>query len=117
MIVPIVSFKDIPRSDWKRLPQLVASGFNGTADLVVCTHLDPVSQKNVDEQLKPVKEVFWPRGVPNINRVIPCSLMGLSARHLLDISYKTKPPFEVIWDKCSLGYYVRILLFAMACAE
>ena len=34
-IVPIVSFKEIPRSDWKLLPELVARGFNGRANVVV----------------------------------------------------------------------------------
>ena len=114
-IVPIVSFKDIPHSDWKRLPELVVSGFNRTADVVVCTHLDPVSQENMDEQLKPVKEAFWPGGVLSTNRVIPCSLMGISARYLLDST--TKPPFEDIWNKNSIGYHVGGPLFSMVCAE
>jgi len=117
-IVPIVSFKEIPRSDWKRLPELVANGFNGRANVVVCTHLDQVSQDNMDEQLKTVTKTFWPRNVLNTNRVIPCSsLMGLSARDLLDKSSMTKPPFEAIWDKQGVGYHVRGLLFSTACTE
>ena len=107
-IVPIVSFKEIPRSDWRRLPELVASGFHGRANMVVCTHLDQVSQENIDEQLKAVTKTFWPKGVMATNRVIPCStLMGLSARDLLDRSNPTKPPFEVIWNKNTAGYRVR----------
>jgi hypothetical protein len=117
-IVPIVSFKEIPRSDWKRLPELVASGFNGRANVVVCTHLDQVSQDNMDEQLKTVTKTFWPKGVLNTNRVIPCSsLMGLSARDLLDRSSVTKPPFPAIWNKHVVGYHVRGLLISIACAE
>ena len=116
-IAPIVSFKALSHSDWKRLPALVASGFNGRANVVVCTHLDQLSQKNMDEQLKTVTKEFWPRGVLNTNCVIPCSLMGLSARYLLDRSNSTKPPFEAIWNKHSMGYHVRVALFSIACAE
>jgi len=117
-IVPIVSFKEIPRSDWKRLPELVASGFNGRANVVVCTHLDQVSQENMDEQLKAVTKRFWPKGVLNTNRVIPCSsLIGLSARDLLDRSNTAKPPFEVIWNKHAVGYHVRGALFSTSCVE
>ena len=117
-IVPIVSFKEIPRSDWKRLPELVANGFNGRADVVVCTHLDQASQDNMDEKLRTVTRTFWPKGVTNTNRVVPCSsLMGLSAKDLLDKSCRTKPPFKAIWNKQAVGYHVRGLLFSMACAE
>jgi len=117
-IVPIVSFKELPRSDWKRLPDLVASGFNGRVNVVVCTHLDQVSQECMDEQLKTVTKTFWPSGVLNTNRVIPCSpLMGLSARDLLDRSNMAKPPFEAIWDKHAVGYHVCGSLFITACVE
>ena len=117
-IVPIVSFKELPRSDWKRLPDLVASGFNGRANVVVCTHLDQVSQENMVEQLKTVTKTFWPMGILNTNRVIPCStLIGLSARDLLDRSNLAKPPFEVIWNKHAVGYDVRGPLFSTACVE
>ena len=117
-IVPIVSFKEISRSDWKRLPELVACGFNGRANVVVCTHLDQVSQDDLDEQLKTVTKTFWPKGVLNTNRVVPCSsLMGLSARYLLDRSSKTKPPFETIWNKHTIGYHVCVPLIPTACVE
>ena len=117
-IVPIVSFKEITGSDWKLLPKLVASGFNGRTTVVVCTHLDQVSQENVDEQLKAMTKTFWPKGVINANRVIPCSsLMGLSARDLLDRSNPGKPPFEVIWNMHAVGYHVRGPLFSTACGE
>ena len=118
IIVPIVSFKEIPRSEWKRLPEFVASGFNRRANVVVCTHLDQVSQENMDEQLKVVTKTFWPKGVMDTNRVIPCStLIGLGARDLLDRSNPARPPFEVIWNKNTAGYRVRALLFLTACAE
>jgi len=116
-IAPIVPFKELPHGDWKRLPALVASGFEGRPNVVVCTHLDQVSQENMDKQLKTVTKAFWPRGVLNTNCVIPCSLMGLSARYLLDRSNTTKPPFEAIWDKHYLGYHVCGPLFSMARAE
>ena len=115
-IVPIVSFKEIPRSDWKRLPDLIASGFNGRADVVVCTHLDQVSQENMGELLRTVTKTFRPRDVLNTNRVIPCSsLMGLSARVLLDRSIMTKPPFETIWNKDDVGFHVRGPLLSTTC--
>ena len=117
-VVPIVSFKELARSDWKRLPELVASGFNGRGYVVVCTHLDQVSQDDMDEQLKTVTKTFWPRGVLNTNRVIPCSsLIGLSARDLLDRSSMTKPPFETFWNKHAVGYHVRGPLIPTACVE
>ena len=117
-IVPIVSFEDISHNDWKRLPELVASGFNGKVNVVVCTHPDEVSQENVDEQLKTVTTAFWPRGVLNTNFVIPCSLIGLSARELLDRSKTTlKPPFEAIWNEQSMGYHVRGPLFSISYVE
>jgi len=117
-IVPIVSFKELPRSDWRRLPDLIASGFNGRASMVVCTHLDQVSQDNMDEQLKTVTKTFWPRGVLNTDRVVPCSsLMGLSARDLLDRSSMVKPPFEGIWNKHAVGYHVCGPLFSTTCTE
>jgi len=105
--VPFVSFEQIPHSDWKRLPELVASEFIGRANVVVCTHPDQVSQENMKEQLKTVRAAFWPRGVSKTNRLIPCPLMGLSARDLLDRSTITKPRFEDIWNKDTLGYHVR----------
>ena len=117
-IVPVVSFKELPRSDWKRLPDLVTSGFNGRANVVVCTHLDQISQDNMDEHRKTVTKAFWPRDVMNTNSVIPCdSLMGLSATDLLDKSYHDKPPFEEIWKQGTVGYCVRGSLFTMAGAE
>ena len=117
-IIPVVSFKEIPRGGWKCPSELVASGFNGRAEVVICTHLDQVSQENIDKQLKFVTEAFRPRGVLNTNRVISCSaLIGLSARDLLDRSNTTKPPFKAIWEKNAVGYHVRGPLFSKACAE
>jgi len=113
-VVPFVSFEEIPHSDWKRLPELVASGFIGRANVVVCTHLGQVSQENMNEQLKTVTTAFWPKGVLDINRVIPYPLMGLIARDLLHRSTITKPPFEAIWNKDTLGYHVRGSLFSIA---
>ena len=43
--------------------------------------------------------------------------MGLSARDLLDKSYRKKPSFEEIWKKDAVGYYVRRLLLTKAGAE
>ena len=43
--------------------------------------------------------------------------MGLSATDLLDKSYSSKPPFEEIWKKDTVGYCVRGSLLARAGAE
>ena len=116
--MPVVSFKELPRSDWKRLPDLVTSGFHGRASVVVCTHLDQVSQDNMEEQRKIVTKVFWPKDIMNTNSVIPCSsLIGLGARDLLDKSYSSKPSFEEIWKGDSVGYHVRGSLLTKADAE
>ena len=86
--------------------------------MVVCTHLDQVPQENMDEQLKAVTKLFWPKGVLNTKCVIPCSsLMGLGARGLLDRSNPAKPPFEVIWNKHAVGYDVGEPLFSTPCVE
>ena len=61
----------------------------------------------MEEQLKTVAETFWPRGVLMTSRLIPCSVIGLSARDLLDRSTTAKPPFETIWDYGAVGYRVR----------
>ena len=113
-VVPFVSFEEIPHSDWRRLPELVASEFIGRMNVVVCTHLDQVSQETMNEQLKTVTAAFWPRGVLNTNRVTPFPLMGLIARDLLNRSSITKPRFEDIWNKDTLGYHVRGAPFSMA---
>ena len=117
-IVPIVSFKELPRSDWKRLPELVTNGFNGRANVVVCTHLDQVSRDNIGEQKKTVTKTFWPKDVMNTNSVIPCSsLMGLGARDLLDKSHGKKPPFQSIFKKGAVGYHVSGSLLTKVCTE
>ena len=117
-IVPIVSFNELPRRDWKHLPELVESGFGRTADVVICTHLDQISQENMGEQLETVTKAFWPRGPLDTDCVIHCSsLMGLSARDLLDRSNTDKPPFEAIWNKDTVGYHVRGPLFSIPFAE
>ncbi|KAG8824093.1 hypothetical protein FRC19_002548 [Serendipita sp. 401] len=100
-IVPVISFKELARSDWKALPAIVANGFGGRASVVVCTHLDQIHGENKNEQLIAVSKVFWPANVQKAaySSIIPCSsLMGLSARALLDISQTSKPQFLQFWD-------------------
>ena len=86
--------------------------------MVVCTHFDQVSQDSLEKQRKIVTKAFWPEDVMNTDPVIPCSsLMGLSARDLLDKSYSSKPPFEEIWKEDTVGYRVRGSLLTRAGAE
>jgi len=49
--------------------------------------------------------VFWPKdNAAATSRIIPCSsLMGLSARALLDLSLSGKPAFEKFWDDSRKG--------------
>lgn len=106
-IVPIISFKELPRSDWKCLPELLASGRHGRANVVVCTHLDQVSQDNIEEQILTITKTFWSGALAEKDRVITCSsIMGLSARDLLDKSTASMPLFETIWDNHTVGYRV-----------
>ncbi|KAG8796745.1 hypothetical protein FRC17_007956, partial [Serendipita sp. 399] len=101
-IVPVISFKELARSDWKALPAIVANGFGGRASVVVCTHLDQIHGENKNEQLIAVSKVFWPGNVQRAaqSSIIPCSsLMGLSARALLDMSTHSKPRFDQFWDR------------------
>ena len=106
-IVPVISFKEIPGKGWRCLPDLVGCGFRRSANAVICTHLDHVSQTNIKEQLPTVSKVFWPKSMKNTARIIPCSsLMGLSAIDLLNKSESKKPPFDDIWDKKYVGYHV-----------
>ena len=107
VIVPILSY-DNHTMHWKDLPAIIERDFSREADMVVCTHRNQVSQESMDAYLVTVAKAFWPSGVLNTSHVIPCSsVMGLSARDLLDRSNTTKPPFETIWDKHAAGYYVR----------
>ena len=106
-IVPVVSFKELPRSDWKCLPGIIEGGSNKSAHLAICTHLDQISRDNIEEQLRMVAKAFWPKSLLTTQRVIPCSpLMGLSARELLDMSDPVKPSFEKVWRKDKVGYRV-----------
>lgn len=41
-IVPIVSFKELAKADWRKLPEIIQSGIGRSPDLVICTHLDQV---------------------------------------------------------------------------
>jgi hypothetical protein len=98
---------ELPRSDWKDLPKLAASGYNRKPSLVVCTHLDRVSQDNLQQQLFTVNNAFWPNSPNEIGRVLKCSsLMGLSANQLLEQSETTKPLFKDVWEPKSIGYHV-----------
>jgi hypothetical protein len=82
-----VSFKELPRKDWMRLPKLVAAGFDGRVNVVVCTHLDQISQDNLETQIKTITKTFWPKSLEETHRVLPCSsLIGLSAMDLLEKS-------------------------------
>ena len=73
---------------------------------------DQITGKNQKEQLAAVSKVFWPRdGVAATSRIIPCSsLMGLSARALLDLSLDGKPDFETFWDENGVAHSVCLSL-------
>lgn len=125
-IVPIISFKELSRSDWKDLPDIVANGFGNRANVVICTHLDQIHGRNIGEQLRTVTKTFWPTnpmatgefrlvnaviasspyGRPS-DQIIACSsLMGLSAQDLLDRSSRSKPAYGEITNERSVAYPV-----------
>lgn len=102
-IVPVVSFMELPRNDWKRLTMLATS--RRKPSLVVCTHLDRVSQDNLEQQLWMVSSTFWPESPSNDSRILKCSsLIGFSANQLLEQMKDKRPPFSEI--EGSLGYHV-----------
>ena len=41
-VVPIVSFKEIAKQDWRKLPRIISSGLQARASMVICTHFDQV---------------------------------------------------------------------------
>jgi len=41
-VVPIVSFKEIAKQDWRKLPRIISSGLKTRASIVICTHFDQV---------------------------------------------------------------------------
>jgi len=41
-VVPIVSFKEIAKQDWRKLPRIISSGLQTRASMVICTHFDLV---------------------------------------------------------------------------
>jgi hypothetical protein len=45
-IVPIVSFKEVSKGDWRQqLPDIIKVGLGHAPELVLCTHLDQVVMK------------------------------------------------------------------------
>lgn len=74
---------------------------------------DQITGDNQKEQLAAVSKVFWPRDLAAAtSRIIPCSsLMGLSARALLDLSLDGKPDFETFWDETRKGVAHSVCLF------
>src|SRR5260221_12652968 len=41
-VVTIVSFKEIAKQDWRKLPGIISSGLKARASIVICTHFDQV---------------------------------------------------------------------------
>jgi len=74
--------------------------------VAVCTHLDQVSQENMDEQLRALTKTPWPRGVLNTNRVIPCFSRICSTDPILP-NLRSRPfGIRILWvimyiDYCS----------------
>ena len=102
-----MSFRDLPRSDWRELPKLTSRGYHRKPDFVVCTHLDRVSGEYLQQQTWTVSNTFWPGACDESERVLKCSsLMGLSASQLLEQTKATKPPFKEVWDQTSIRYQV-----------
>ncbi|KIJ60881.1 hypothetical protein HYDPIDRAFT_43073 [Hydnomerulius pinastri MD-312] len=105
-VVPIVSFKEVSKDDWRQqLPDIVQSAIGRPPELVLCTHLDQVVRDRVEEQAASVAKTFWPKSNDANHRVIGCSSkMGFSARSVLQLSRNSKPNFRDIWAKGSVEY-------------
>ena len=116
--VPIVSFKELPKEDWRRLPVFIKEGIGRAPDLVLCTHLDQISRDRLTEQVANVAKVFWPASPASHSRVLACSSrMGLSAYLLKDRSAGGLPKFEEFWDKSLMEYDVLpVFVFAKRCS-
>lgn len=105
LVVPVISFKELPLADWKSLPDIISKGAVRPPPFVLCTHYDLISHDRLKEQLAQVKRAFWPRGEDSDSRIISCSsTLGLSAQTLLKLSLDGKPAFEQIWDESSIQY-------------
>ena len=118
-VVPIVSFKEIAKQDWRKLPRIISSGLQTRASMVICTHFDQVgvlsivapflsldmgilqiSQNNLHEQVATVAKCFWSEPSAAMHRVIPCSSkMGLSAALLRRHPAHKLPKFDSIWNR------------------
>ncbi|KAH7918876.1 hypothetical protein BV22DRAFT_1134271 [Leucogyrophana mollusca] len=105
-VVPVVSFKEVSKGDWKlQLPDIVQSGLGRAPDLVLCTHLDQVMKDRVSQQVASVSNSFW-KNSDTKDRVLSCSSrMGFSARTLLRQSARVKPDFDDIWNEKSIAYH------------
>ncbi|OBZ66419.1 Clamp-binding protein CrfC [Grifola frondosa] len=105
-VIPIVSFKEVSKDDWRQqLPELIKSGLGRPPELVLCTHLDQVVKDRVEQQVASVAKAFWPKHGDAQRRVLRCSSrMGMSARALLRLSMHGKPVFKDIWIANSIEY-------------
>jgi hypothetical protein len=129
VVIPIISFKEVSRSDWRYLPQLVHESIARPPDMVVCSHLDQVCaivsifsrmiyllmyyhtkyMKCEKELRTTVASVFWKSDPSKINSVLACSSrLGLSARLLLRKSRFSKPDYDEIYDVDSIESYVGV---------
>ncbi len=42
LVVPVISFKELPLADWKSLPDIISKGAGRPPPFVLCTHYDLV---------------------------------------------------------------------------
>ncbi|KLO16285.1 hypothetical protein SCHPADRAFT_901671 [Schizopora paradoxa] len=106
-VVPIVSFKEIPKEDWRQqLPDIVKAGLQRPPDLVLCTHLD-YAKDRAYELVGSVAKTFWPKMPTDDGRnkvLSTATRMGISSRLLLKMSERQKPKFRDIWEEDSILY-------------
>ncbi|KLO16294.1 hypothetical protein SCHPADRAFT_221937 [Schizopora paradoxa] len=105
-VVPIISFKEIPKEDWRQqLPGILKIGTQRPPDLVLCTHFDH-ARDCAYELIGDVAKTFWPKA-PERNRghILPVATrIGISSCLLLQMSQKQKPRFQDIWQEDSIFY-------------
>ncbi|GBE87120.1 hypothetical protein SCP_1003670 [Sparassis crispa] len=118
-IVPIVSFKEVSKDDWRsQLPAIIKNGLGRAPEVVLCTHLDQVARDRQEQQIASVAKVFWPKSTDAIRRVLSCSSrLGIGARALLQRSQTGKPRFKDIWKESDLAYDCAERILGMGNAE
>ncbi|KLO16273.1 hypothetical protein SCHPADRAFT_995240 [Schizopora paradoxa] len=97
-IVPIVSFNEFARDEWRQqLSRILKTVIGGPPDLVLCSYLDCVPRERVNDMAFDIAKTFAPYNENCLDLVSTCATRrGISARLLLQVSEGMKPDFSDI---------------------